>query len=39
MRSKPNLTYSRIGGESGIRLTRIAFAIMIKFAGLTDDLQ
>ena len=39
MRGKPNFTYSRIGGQNGSKLTRAAFALMIKFAGLTNDLE
>ena len=39
MRGKPNYTYSRIGGPNGNKLTRAAFALMIKFAGLTTDLE
>ena len=38
MRSKPSMTYSRIGGPNGSKLTRIAFAVMIKMAGLATDL-
>ena len=39
MRAKPNLTYSRIGGETGTKLTRTAFAVIVKFAGLALDLE
>ena len=39
MRSKPNLTYSRIGGANGEKLTRMAFAVIIKLSGLAADLQ
>ena len=38
-KSKLNMTYSRIRGINGTKLSRVAFAIIIKFAGLTSDLQ
>ena len=37
MRSKPSL--SRIGGENGQKLTRAAFAAMVKLAGLTREVD
>jgi len=33
------MSYSRIGGQNGDKLTRLAFAVLIKLAGLTDDLD
>ena len=39
MSSRPNLTFCRIGGENGTKLTRIAFAVMVKFSGLTSVLE
>lgn len=39
MRSKPNMSYSRIGGQNGEKLARMAFAVLIKLAGLTEDLD
>lgn len=40
MRGKPNLMAgSRIGGVNGEKLTRQAFAVMVKFAGLTETLE
>jgi hypothetical protein len=39
VRSKPNLTYCRIGGAIAEKLTRMAFAVMVKFAGLSEDLE
>ena len=31
--------YCRVGGESGMTITRCAFAILIKYAGLYDAIQ
>ena len=39
MSSRPNLTFCRIGGDNGTKLTRIAFAVMVKFTGLTTALE
>ena len=39
MKSKPSLSYSRIGGENGQKLARAAFAVIVKLAGLTNDLE
>ena len=39
MRSKPALSYGRIGGENGRKLTRVAFAAYIKLSGLYADLD
>lgn len=30
--------HARIGGPDGMRLTRAAFAVMVKFSDLTQDL-
>ena len=38
MRSKPSLSYSRIGGANGDKLTKMAFAVLVKLAGLITDL-
>lgn len=38
MRSKPSLNYSRIGGKNGDKLTKMAFAVLVKLAGLVTDL-
>ena len=35
----PNLGYCRVGGENGTKLTRAAFAFLIKQAGLIDDVN
>ena len=34
----PMVPHARIGGPDGMRLTRAAFAVMIKFSDLTADL-
>ena len=40
MQGKPALVAgSRIGGANGEKLSRYAFAVMVKFAGLADKLQ
>lgn len=39
MRSKPSLSYGRIGGEYGQRLTRITFAVIVKLSGLTYEID
>ena len=33
------MSYSRIGGQNGEKLARMAFAVLIKLAGLTEDLD
>ena len=39
MRANPGLSYGRVGGEIGQRLSRAAFAVMIKLSGLGDDFR
>ena len=40
MRGKPNLIAgSRIGGANGEKLTRQAFAVMVKFSGMSETLE
>ena len=39
MRSNASLSYGRIGGEIGQKLSQAAFAVMIKLSGHTDDLK
>ena len=39
MQRQPALSYGRIGGEAGLALTRVAFAAMVKHAGLYEDLE
>ena len=40
MRGKPNLIAgSRIGGTNGEKLTRQAFAVMVKFSGMSETLE
>ena len=39
IQSKLSLGYSRIGGENGQKLTRAAFAVIVKLAGLTNDFE
>ena len=31
--------HARIGGEEGLRMNRTAFAVMIKYSCLTDDIE
>ena len=33
------LGYTRIGGANGMKLSQAAFAVMIKFSGLLQDLE
>jgi hypothetical protein len=34
---KRNMGIANLGGADGMRLTRAAFAVMIKYSDLTDD--
>ena len=34
---RPMITYARLGGLDGLRMTRAAFAVMIKFSDLLED--
>jgi len=33
----PMVTYARIGGKDGMKMSRAAFAVMIKFSDLVED--
>jgi hypothetical protein len=33
----PIVGYCRLGGPDGLRMTRAAFSVMIKFSDLVDD--
>jgi len=33
----PRVPYATIGGEDGLKMTRAAFALMIKFGDLLED--
>ena len=33
----PRVPYANIGGEDGLKMTRAAFALMIKFGDLLED--
>lgn len=37
--ARPRLAYASLGGENGFRLTRSAFAVMIKFSDLLGDFE
>ena len=39
MCSKPELSYGRLGGERGQSLSRAAFAVIIKLAGLANEVE
>ena len=36
---RPLVTYSRLGGQNGLRMSRAAFGVMIKFSDLIDTIQ
>lgn len=38
-RKVPFVPYARLGGADGMRLSRAAFALMIKFSEFFDDFQ
>lgn len=37
--SRPRPAYASLGGENGLKLTRSAFAVMIKFSDLLQDFE
>ncbi len=38
-RKVPFVPYARLGGNDGMRLSRAAFSVMIKFSEFFDDFQ